>query len=158
MARSTSTSNSSAAALALVDLSVFHGTPMAQGITDMLPRYLAMLPEGAAFADDTWNAAAWGRREKAVKTLNFARIGNPDLVQLAKIRTLDLRLHKNVAYGAIDNLIAAMAPLGQVLQARVALSCDLCVSLRDLTMRCKHGWASTCKERPKTLSQLDVVV
>lgn len=120
MARSTSTPNSSAAALALADLSVFHGTPMAQGITDMLPRYLAMLPEGAAFADDAWNAAAWGRREKAVKTLNFARIGNPDLVQLAKIRTLDLRLHKNVAYGAIDNLIAAMVPLGQVLQARSA--------------------------------------
>lgn len=103
-----------------IDLSVFHGTPMEKGITEMLPRYLAMLPKGNAFEDSTWNAASWSKRPKSVYTLNFPRIKNPDLIHLAKIRTLELRLHKSVTYAAIDNLIAAMSALGHVMQARRA--------------------------------------
>lgn len=103
-----------------VSLSVFQNTPMGKSIKTMLPKYLAMLPEGTSFDDPTWNGAKWSRTPKKIATIDFTKIGNPDLIVLAKIRTLELRLHKQVTVNAIHNMIWAMTPLGHILQARPA--------------------------------------
>jgi hypothetical protein len=103
-----------------IDFSVFQNTPMEKNIIEMMPRYISMLPKGASFEDPTWNAASWSKRQTSVKTLNFARIGNVELIQLTKTRALEMRLHKHVSYNAIENIITATCALATVMQSRSA--------------------------------------
>lgn len=88
-----------------------------------MPRFVAGLPSGVSFDDDVWNLAPLHRSSK-VRTFNidFGRIGNLDLRELAKIRVAELITRRRIAPTAAGLTCSAFALLSQVLQARSVMT------------------------------------
>lgn len=103
-----------------LSLSVFHSptTARQEDLLERLPSFLNLLPEDNAFEDTSWNVAAWSKRRPKVFTLDFSKIGNPDLMELCKLNLLERRHLRQVSTSAAQMTLSAFVSLGQTLQAR----------------------------------------
>lgn len=88
-----------------------------------MPRFVAGLPSGVSFEDDVWNLAPLHRSSKVrIFSVDFGKIGNPDLRLLAKIRVAELITQRRITPGAGVLTCSAFALLSQVLQARSVMT------------------------------------
>lgn len=88
-----------------------------------MPRFVAGLPSGVSFEDDVWNLAPLHRSSK-VRTfsVDFGKIGNPDIRLLSKIRVAELITQRRITPTAAALACSAFTLLSQVLQARSAMT------------------------------------
>lgn len=103
-----------------LSLSVFRSptTSRQEDLLDRLHNFLALLPDGNSFQETSWNIAAWSKRRPKIFTLDFAKIGNPDLIDLCKLNLLERRHLRQISTSAAQMTLGAFTALGQALQAR----------------------------------------
>lgn len=85
-----------------------------------LNTFTALLPTGVCLEDNSWNIASWSKRSPKIYTLDFSKIGNPDLMDLCKMNLLERRQLHKISTSACQMTLGAFVALGQTLQARKA--------------------------------------